>query len=159
MRERLKLLIRAERALFRNLAVPGLDVARSLKKEDARPIKGLIGNLLGLWRDFNDGDNLELASRLEDWWQKAQASIEDVRYDYEEQVSLGQHRYKGVKTFTSAKESSPRNVTYHFGVSLEVDIELNDTASAELTEAVRKPISIPYMGQSNCLAQIHIKEG
>lgn len=155
MRKKLTLLIRAERALFRNLAVPGFDVADTSIRE--RSIKGIVGNILGLWRNFNDAIHLDLSLSLEKWCNDAEMIIEQYNYDFEEQVALTQHRYKGVKSFTQEKESSPRNMTYHFGTTLQVKLELSESAANELIEAVKKPIGLPYMGQSNCLAQIHIK--
>ena len=150
------LLVRGERALFRNLAVPGLDIADSKIRE--RSIKGIIGNLLGLWRDFNDSNALGLASALDEWWNSAEIQILDCKYSFKEQVSLTQHRYKGVKTFTQAKSSSPKRLTYHFWAQLEVKLELAVRAYNELSQAIKTPIGLPYMGQSNCLAQIHIKD-
>ena len=155
-RKEITLLIRGERALFRNLAVPGLDIADEKIRE--RSIKGVIGNLLGLWRDFNDSANLGLASSLDEWWDSAEVMIKDYLYEFKEQVSLTQHRYKGVKTFTQAGSSSPKKLTYHFGAQLEIKLELSEQAHDELIEAVKTPVGLPYMGQSNCLAQIHIKE-
>lgn len=156
MRQKVTLLIRGERALFRNLTVPGFDIADTEIRE--RSIKGLIGNLLGLWRDFNDAKNLDLFLSLKKWWNDTEIAIKQFDYNFKEQVALTQHRYKGIKSFTQNNESSPRNMTYHFGVKLQVELELNESAAKELIEAVKKPIGIPYMGQSNCLAQIHIME-
>ena len=155
-RKNIILLIRGERALFRNLAVPGLDIADSKIRE--RAIKGLIGNLLGLWRDFNDSSNLDLASGLDEWWNSAEVKVIKYIYDFKEQVTLTQHRYKGVATFTTVGKSSPKPLTYHFGAQLEVELQLNKLAHDQLSESVKIPIGLPYMGQSNCLAQIHIKE-
>ena len=155
IRKEVTLLIRGERALFRNLAVPGLDIADINIRE--RSIKGLVGNLLGLWRNFNDSKNLDLAAPLESWWTSANVIIHDYIYSFEEQVSLTQHRFKGVKTFTQLGQSSPKELTYHRGAQLEVKLELNNVEHTELIEAVRTPVGLPYMGQSNCLAQIHIK--
>ncbi len=155
-RQQITIVIRGERALFRNLAVPGLDVADSKIRE--RSIKGLIGNLMGIWRDFNDSENLDLADSLDSWWGDSEVEILGCVYDFTEQFSLTQHRYKGVKSFTQAGQSSPKRLTYHFGVKLELKLELNDSAHALLVQAIKEPIGLPYLGQSNCLAQIHIKE-
>ena len=56
-----------ERALFRNLAMPGTDVADTRMEERTRAIHGLLGNMLGLWRNFDDTENFGLAQALNHW--------------------------------------------------------------------------------------------
>ncbi len=153
-----KLTIRflGERALFRNPAIPGSDVADDNLANRERAIKGLLGNMLGLWRDFDDADNLGLAPALDEWWAKHAVSLEHVTYRAAESRIIGQHRYKNPGGFMKPGESGPKPLTYHWHVKLDVALALDDPGWEELAHAIREPVGTPYLGQSNCLAQVRV---
>jgi hypothetical protein len=55
-------------------------------------------------------------------------------------------------------ESGPKNLTYHWHVQLDVILEISAKGEDELMAAVRQPVGTPYLGQSNCLAQVFLVE-
>lgn len=147
-----------ERALFRNISMPGADVAEVVTRDRKRAIYGIIGNMLGHWRDFDDPLNLGLASSLEKWIDNNQVRIKKVIYPENPEVRiLGQHRFKNTFEYTIPGKSGPKNLTYHWNVCIEVILELSEEGAKELVSAVRQPIGSPYLGQSNCLAQVVLK--
>jgi hypothetical protein len=144
-----------ERALFRNLAMPGTDVADARMEERKRAIHGLLGNMLGLWRNFDDTENFGLATALVQWIAKNQLVIKRIDYPQNPEIRiLGQHRYKDTANYMKPGESGPKNLTYHWHVQLDVVVELAEKGAAELMATVRQPVGTPYLGQSNCPAQI-----
>jgi len=149
---------RAERALFRNMAMPGADVADTDFSERHRAIYGLLGNMLGIWRDFDDENQMEIAPSLQKWIGNHGLEIEEIRYPVAPSVrTIGQHRYKNAEGYMKAGESGPKNVTYHWNVQLDVTLKISDEGANALIEAARKPAGLPYLGQSNCLSQVFIK--
>ncbi len=148
-----------ERALFRNLAMPGTDVADADIGERTRAIHGLLGNMLGLWRDFDDTENFDLAPELNRWIAENQLEIKRIDYPRNPEIRiLGQHRYKDTGNYMTIGKSGPKNLTYHWHVQLDVVAELTETGAAELINAVRQPAGTPYLGQSNCPAQVVLVE-
>ena len=148
-----------ERALFRNLAMPGTDVADARVGERTRAIQGLLGNMLGLWRDFDDTDNFGLAPALDQWIEENQLVIKRIDYPRNPDIRiLGQHRYKDTANYMKPGESGPKNLTYHWNVQLDVLLEISTKGADELTAAVRQPVGTPYLGQSNCPAQVFLVE-
>ncbi len=144
-----------ERALFRNLAMPGVDVADVRIGDRPRAIHGLIGNMLGLWRDFDDSNYFDLSADLIQWIADNHLTIKRVEYPQDPEVRiLGQHRYKDTANYTRPGESGPKNLTYHWDVQLDVVLELDENGAAELEAAVKQPVGTPYLGQSNCPAQV-----
>jgi CRISPR-associated protein (Cas_Cas5). len=152
-----------ERALFRNLSMPGTDVADGRIKERKRAIHGLLGNMLGLWRNFDDTENFGLAPALEQWIAKNKLVVKRIEYPQNPEIRiLGQHRYKTTDQYTNLKkekgrhspQSGPKNLTYHWHVQLDVVVELAEKGVAELMAAIRQPVGTPYLGQSNCPAQV-----
>ncbi len=152
----LALCFRGERALFRNLAIPGCDVADENVSGRTRAVKGLVGNMLGLWRDFDDADNFCLSSTLEGWFDKHSVTVDEITYHAGESRVIGQHRYKSPGTYMKAGESGPKPLTYHWNVCMNVKITLDESGARELAQAVREPVGTPYLGQSNCVAQVHL---
>ena len=150
--------LRGERALFRNLGVPGSDVADENMSGRIRAAKGLIGNMLGLWRDFDDRENFGLAPTLEEWFDQHSASVETIRYHAAETRTLGQHRHKNPGGYMKAGESGPKPLTYHWHVCMDIELTLDESGRQELAQAVRAPVGTPYLGQSNCTAQVHLLE-
>ncbi len=147
-----------ERALFRNISMPGTDVAEIVTKDRMRAIFGIIGNMLGLWRDFDDPRNLGVAPSLEKWINSNQVKIKKIMYpDNPEIRILGQHRYKNTFNYSKPGESGPKNLTYHWNVRMDVILELSEEGAKELVAAVRQPTGTPYLGQSNCPAQVVLK--
>ena len=149
---------RGERALFRNLGVPGSDVADANMSGRTRAAKGLIGNMLGLWRNFDDHENFDLASALDEWFDNHSASVETIRYRAAETRVIGQHRYKNPAGYMKEGESGPKPLTYHWDVCMDVELTVDDSGRQELAQAVRAPVGTPYLGQSNCMAQVHLLE-
>ena len=148
-----------ERALFRNLAMPGADVADARMGERSRAIYGLLGNMLGLWRNFDDTENFGLDPVLDQWIEENQLEIKRIEYPRNPEIRiLGQHRYKDTISYMKPGESGPKNLTYHWHVQLDVVIELAEKAADELTVAVKQPVGTPYLGQSNCPAQVVLVE-
>jgi hypothetical protein len=148
-----------ERALFRNLAMPGTDVADANMGERTRAIYGLLGNMLGLWRNFDDTENFDLAPALNQWIAENQLVIKRIDYPRNPEIRiLGQHRYKGTANYMKPGESGPKNLTYHWHVQLDVILEISAKGEDELMAAVRQPVGTPYLGQSNCLAQVFLVE-
>lgn len=145
-----------ERALFRNFRIPGSDVADESVDERTRAIKGLIGNMLGLWRDFDDATNLGLAATLEEWCTRHSLSVNQIQYKAGESRLVGQHRFKSPGKYTTAGESGPKTLTYHWNVCMDVVLTLDESGARELANAVKQPTGTPYLGQSNCLAQVHL---
>lgn len=143
-----------ERALFRNFSMPGADVATSNVREEA--IIGLFGNILGKWRNFNDATDLSLTSELKDWVKKHKVTITSTDYFSPEIRLLGQHRYKSIKEFTKERESGPKTLSYHWNVQINIVVLLDEEGSQELIFYLKHPIGTPYLGQSNCLAQIEL---
>ncbi len=147
-----------ERSLFRNVSMPGTDVADIVNTDRKRAIYGIIGNMLGLWRDFDDPLNLDIAPSLKKWIETNQVTINKVKYpENPETRILGQHRYKNTFNYSKPGESGPKNLTYHWDVYLEVILELSEKGAQELVAAVRQPMGTPYLGQSNCPAQVILK--
>jgi len=156
-----------ERALFRNLAMPGTDVADARMKERDRAIHGLLGNMLGLWRNFDDTENFGLTTALVQWIAKNQLVIKRIDYPRNPEIRiLGQHRYKTTDQYTNLKkekgknkpQSGPKNLTYHWHVQLDVILEISAKGADELTAVVKQPVGTPYLGQSNCPAQVVLVE-
>jgi len=148
-----------ERALFRNLAMPGTDVADTRMEERTRAVHGLVGNMLGLWRNFDDTENFGLAPALDQWIAQNQLVIKRIDYPLNPEIRiLGQHRYKDTISYTKPGESGPKNLTYHWNVQFDVILEISRKGAAELTAAVRQPVGTPYLGQSNCPAQVVLVE-
>ncbi len=144
-----------ERALFRNLAMPGTDVADARMKERSRAIHGLLGNMLGLWRNFDDTENFDLAPALDQWIAENKLAIKQIDYPQNPEIRiLGQHRYKDTENYMKPRESGPKNLTFHWHVQLDVILEIVAKGADELTAAVRQPVGTPYLGQSNCPAQV-----
>jgi len=155
---RITIRLRGERALFRNLAIPGSDVADGNMAGRTRAAKGLIGNMLGIWRDFDDRENFDLAPMLEQWFEHHSAFVEAIRYQAAETRIVNQHRYKNPGGYMKPGESGPKPLTYHWNVCMEIELTLDDSGRRELAEAVRAPVGTPYLGQSNCMAQVHLLE-
>lgn len=155
---RVTIRFRGERALFRNVGVPGSDVADADVSGRTRAAKGLIGNMLGHWRDFDDHENFGLASTLEKWFDTHSASVETIRYRASETRVIGQHRYKNPAGYMKEGESGPKPLTYHWDVCMDIELTLDDSGREELAQAVRVPVGTPYLGQSNCMAQVHLLE-
>lgn len=148
-----------ERALFRNLAMPGTDVADTRIAGRTRAIHGLLGNMLGFWRNFDDTENFGLAPDLEQWIAKNQLEIKQINYPQNPEIRiLGQHRYKDTANYMKPGESGPKNLTYHWNVQLDVVVELAEKGADELTVAIKHPVGTPYLGQSNCPAQVVLVE-
>lgn len=148
-----------ERALFRNLAMPGADVADAHMEERDRAIHGLLGNMLGLWRNFDDTENFGLAPALDQWIAQNQLVIKRIDYPLNPEIRiLGQHRYKNTANYMKSGESGPKNLTYHWHVQLDVILEISEKGADELTVAVKQPVGTPYLGQSNCPAQVVLVE-
>lgn len=148
-----------ERALFRNLAIPGTDVADSNMAGRIRAIHGLLGNMLGLWRNFDNTKDFGLAPSLEQWIVENQVIIKSINYPQNPEIRiLGQHRHKDTANYTKLGESGPKNLTYHWNIQLDVFIELSEKGIDELITAVRQPVGTPYLGQSNCPAQVVLVE-
>lgn len=148
-----------ERALFRNLAIPGADVADAHMEERICAIHGLLGNMLGLWRNFDDTENFGLAPALKQWIEGNKLVIKRIDYPQNPEIRiLGQHRYKDTANYMRPGESGPKNLTYHWHVQLDVVVELAEKGADELTAAARKPVGTPYLGQSNCPAQVVLVE-
>lgn len=144
-----------ERALFRNLAMPGTDVADAEIGERPRAIHGLLGNMLGLWRDFDDTKNFGIAQDLKDWIKDNKLVIKRIDYPPNPEIRImGQHRYKNTDNYTKPGESGPKNLTYHWHVQLDVVVEISAEGADKLAAAVRQPVGTPYLGQSNCPAQV-----
>lgn len=150
--------LRGERALFRNLGVPGGDVADENISVRKRAAKGLIGNMLGLWRDFDNSENFGLAPGLDEWFEQHSASVDAIRYRAAESRVIGQHRHKNTWGYMKAGESGPKPLTYHWHVCMDIELTLDDSGQQELIQAVRAPVGTPYLGQSNCMAQVHLLE-
>jgi len=148
-----------ERALFRNLAMPGADVADARMGERTRAIHGLLGNMLGLWRNFDETENFGLAPALDQWITENKLVIKRINYPQNPGIRiLGQHRYKDTANYMKPGESGPKNLTYHWHVQLDVVVELTEKGADELMAAVRQPVGTPYLGQSNCPAQVVLVE-
>jgi hypothetical protein len=125
--------------------------------------------MLGLWRDFDDENQIELAPCLRRWIDHHGLEIEEIRYPAAPSVRIiGQHRYKSTEGYTWYKynekkgkieksNNGPKNVIYHWNVQLDVTVKISDEGAIALAEAVRKPAGLPYLGQSNCLSQAFIK--
>ena len=144
-----------ERALFRNLAMPGTDVADTRMKERDRAIHGLLGNMLGLWRNFDDAENFDLAPALDHWIAENKLVIKRIEYPRNPEIRiLGQHRYKDTTNYIKPGESGPKNLTYHWNVQFDMILEISTKGADELMAAVRQPVGTPYLGQSNCPAQV-----
>jgi len=154
--KRMSICFRGERALFRNLAVPGSDVADHDMSHRTRAVQGLIGNLLGLWRDFDDPTHLDLAPSLQNWWREHKVEIDEIDYHAPETRVIGQHRYKTTNEYTTDKKSGPKNLTYHWNARITVHMTLDAAGADALGRAIRQPVGTPYLGQSNCLAQVHL---
>lgn len=145
--------LHGERALFRNLAVPGSDVATDKVREDA--IIGLLGNMMGKWRNFDDRENFSIALDLREWVQKHLLTVKSIDYSKNPKIMLlGQHRYKGIKEFTTGGQSGPATMTYHWNIQIDVQLMVDEAGGEELMFFLKKPVGTPYLGQSNCLAQI-----
>ncbi|MBW2605698.1 MAG: hypothetical protein JRE28_15555 [Deltaproteobacteria bacterium] len=148
-----------ERALFRNLAMPGTDVADGRMKERTRAIHGLLGNMLGLWRNFDDTENFGLALALDQWIVENKLKIKRIGYPQNPEIRiLGQHRYKDTANYMKPGESGPKNLTYHWNVQLDIILEISKKGADELMAAARQPWGTPYLGQSNCPAQVVLVE-
>lgn len=148
-----------ERALFRNLAMPGTDVADTRMEERSRAIHGLVGNMLGLWRNFDDTENFGLAPALNHWIAENKLVIKQIDYPRNPEIRiLGQHRYKDTTSYMKPGESGPKNLTYHWHAQLDVVVELAEKGADELRVAVKQPVGTPYLGQSNCPAQVVLVE-
>lgn len=147
-----------ERALFRNVGIPGSDVADEDLRRRTSAVKGLIGNILGLWRDFDDEENLGLTPSLEKWWQDHVVELQDIHYEAGENRTIGQHRYKNPGGFMKPDESGPKFLSYHWHVVLTVTLRLDEKGRKELLEAVKQPTGTPYLGQSNCVSQVSLVE-
>ena len=148
-----------ERALFRNLAMPGTDVADAHIENRIRAIYGILGNMLGLWRDFDDTEDFGLAPALKDWITENQVKINQISYPQDPEIRiLGQHRYKDTANYMKPGESGPKNLTYHWHIQMDVVIELDEKGAIGLRTAVREPVGTPYLGQSNCPAQVILIE-
>jgi len=147
--------LHGERALFRNLAMPGADVATEKVRNNA--ILGLLGNIMGKWRNFDDREDFSLTSDLKAWIENHSLTIRSIEYPKDPQiVLLGQHRYKGIKDFTKRGESGPATLTYHWNIQIDVKLKLDKSGGEELIGFLRQPRGTPYLGQSNCLAQIEL---
>ena len=148
-----------ERALFRNLAMPGTDVADTRMEKRTRAVHGLVGNMLGLWRNFDDAENFDLAPALDHWIAENKLVVKRIEYPRNPEIRiLGQHRYKDTISYMKPGESGPKNLTYHWYVQLDVVVELAEKGADELTVAVKQPVGTPYLGQSNCPAQVVLVE-
>ena len=148
-----------ERALFRNLAMPGTDVADARMSERTRAVHGLLGNMLGLWRNFDNIENFGLAPALNHWILENQLGIKQIDYTPNPEIRImGQHRYKDTANYMKPGESGPKNLTYHWHVQLDVILEVSAKGADELRAAVRQPVGTPYLGQSNCPAQVILVE-
>lgn len=148
-----------ERALFRNLAMPGTDVADARVEERTRAIHGLLGNMLGLWRNFDDAENFGLAQALDQWIAENKLVIKQIDYPQNPEIRiLGQHRHKDTANYMKPGKSGPKSLTYHWHVQLDVILEILEKGAAELMAAVSQPVGTPYLGQSNCPAQVVLVE-
>ena len=164
----IKLVLHGERALFRNISIPGADVAESLsldtpeqKNRAERAILGIIGTMLGKWRNLDippsEGNGYaKLSSELSAWRDKSRLSMTELEYKFNEVITLGQHRYKNVDGFLKSGESGPKDLVYHWNVMISIKLELEDFAAEELETATHAPVGIPYLGQSNCPAQVSV---
>lgn len=144
--------LRGERALFRDISVAGADV--SADEIRPRAIKGIIGNVLGLWRDFSALDEIEETPVVEEWWKRADAEIIDSAISFSHRVVIGQHRYKTLNQFMKPGESGPKPLEYLWDVEVRWGLRLNEEGAAELQARWRCPIGMIYLGQSNCPAQL-----
>ena len=159
MKKTIQIRFLGERALFRNLAMPGTDVADDNMAERVRAIHGLLGNMLGLWRNFDDMEELGLAPELNHWIAENKVVVKRINYPTNPEIRiLGQHRYKDTANYMKFGESGPKNLTYHWNVQLDVALELSANGAKELKAVVRKPVGTPYLGQSNCPAQMILLE-
>jgi len=151
----LRIRLYGERALFRNLSVPGADVASVDVSKEA--VIGLLGNIMGKWRDFDDTNDFGLASELKAWISKHNLMINKINYPAKPEIRfLGQHRYKSVSEFTKEGNSGPKIISYHWGVAIDIETIVDEDGFEELIYYLRKPIGTPYLGQSNCIAQIEL---
>ncbi|MFP4356868.1 MAG: type I-E CRISPR-associated protein Cas5/CasD [Puniceicoccaceae bacterium] len=141
-----------ERALFRDVAVPGADV--SAVELEPRTIKGLIGNILGLWRDFSNPEEMDHTPCLEAWWTKQAVAVEDIQLGYSHRQVLGQHRYKNLDQYMKPGESGPKPLDYLWDVRLDFRLSLREEGASELEAAWKQPVGLIYFGQSNCPAQL-----
>lgn len=141
-----------ERALFRDVSVPGADV--STVELEPRTVKGLIGNILGLWRDFANPGEMEHTPCLEAWWEKQAVSVEAIELQYGHRQVLGQHRYKNLDQYMKLGESGPKPLDYLWDVRLDFELRLREEGVAELEMAWKQPAGLIYFGQSNCPAQL-----
>lgn len=141
-----------ERALFRNISVPGADVSRD--EISLRAIKGIVGNVLGLWRDFANPTEIEATPVVEEWWTRARAEVLDSQIRYEHRMVLGQHRYKNLDQYLKAGESGPKPLEYLWSVTVEWRLKLTGESAIELGEHWQRPIGMIFLGQSNCPAQL-----
>lgn len=144
--------LRGERALFRDISVAGADV--STDEIRPRAIKGIIGNVLGLWRDFSALEEIEETPVVEEWWRHTDAEILDSAITFSHRTVLGQHRYKTLDQFMNQKKEGPKPLEYLWDVEVRWNLRLNEEGAAELRAKWRCPIGMIYLGQSNCPAQL-----
>lgn len=135
--------------------MPGTDVADSDFQLRDRAVFGIIGNILGLWRDLDNPDEMELAPNLEEWISENGLIVDQIKYPKKPEIRvIGQHRYKNPKGYMKRGESGPKNLVYHWNVRMEILLQMSEAGANELIRAVRQPFGIPYLGQSNCPAQV-----
>lgn len=141
-----------ERALFRDVSVPGADV--SATEIEPRTVKGLLGNILGLWRDFSNPEEMDHTPCLEAWWKEHAVSVEAIDLRYDHRQVLGQHRYKNLDRYMKPGESGPKPLDYLWDVRLAFELCLKEAGLAEVEAAWKQPAGLIYFGQSNCPAQL-----
>jgi hypothetical protein len=155
--ETLHIRLIGERALFRNIGIPGADVADTALNRRHRAIHGILGNLLGLWRDFDNQKDFDLAPELKQWLAATRLTITKIEYPQHPEIRIiGQHRYKGISDYTKSGNSGPKFLSYHWNVQMDFYLEITEKGAEQLKTVVRKPVGIPYLGQSNCPAQIFL---
>jgi len=50
-----------------------------------------------------------------------------------------------VEGFQESGESGPKDVVYHWNVTLALELELEDAAAAELEQSAHAPDGLPYL--------------
>ena len=132
-----------EKALFKNYRISIREVATDKIRKES--IFGILGNICGIWRDFNNPEELE-NPKLKKWINDGQLNISDIKYEYSGILTETKHVFKNQQF-----EHGLGTKTYHKDPHLSFIIEGTEERIEEIKEHIKNPLAIPYFGQSDCI--------
>lgn len=142
--KKIKILCFGKKSLFRDPNTLVVNTASSNISYNA--ILGIIGNICGKWRNFNDPEDLQ-NKKLQKWVDDNLIVIDNIKYQFDGILIETKHVFKSVNF---QRENGLGKKVYHTNPCLEFTVSGIDSGINEIIESIKRPKSICFFGQSDC---------